>query len=245
MTTNFVGWVSTLARTHGRPLALAAVQEGLSRVEAIDAVQEAFVTLLSLPQARELSLDDEGAARLMGVLVRNAARTSSWATASCSSPRSGGRRTACGRDDRASRRRCGPRRSPCSRRSPTCPPTRCSRARRSSASAAESSRCRRWSRACSWAPSRSSSTPAPWRSSVRRRPPSSPPPSPGSPRWRRSRSSARCRPGPRWPGWRSSPRACGSPSRRRPAQPTRAQVGGFAGAEGSGTARARRTSPTR
>src|SRR5512142_1818145 len=74
MTTNFVGWVSTLARTHARPLGLAAVQEGLTRVEAIDAVQEAFVTLLSLSQARELSLDDEGAARLMAVLVRNAAR---------------------------------------------------------------------------------------------------------------------------------------------------------------------------
>lgn len=74
MTTNFVGWVSALARTHARPLAFAAVQEGLTRVEAIDAVQEAFVTLLSLSQARELSLDDEGAARLMAVLVRNAAR---------------------------------------------------------------------------------------------------------------------------------------------------------------------------
>ena len=38
------------------------------------AVQEAFTTLLGLPQVRELSLDDEGAARLMAVLVRNAAR---------------------------------------------------------------------------------------------------------------------------------------------------------------------------
>lgn len=74
MTTNFIGWVSTLARTHTRPLAFAAVREGLTRGEAIDAVQEAFVTLLGLPQARELSLDDEGAARFMAVLVRNAAR---------------------------------------------------------------------------------------------------------------------------------------------------------------------------
>lgn len=74
MTTNFTGWVSTLARTHARPLAFAAVREGLTRGDAIDAVQEAFVTLLSLPQGRELSLDDEGAARLMAVLVRNTAR---------------------------------------------------------------------------------------------------------------------------------------------------------------------------
>ena len=74
MPTNFVGWVSNLARTHARPLAAAAVREGLTRVEAIDAVQEAFTTLLGMPQARELSLDDEGAERLMAVLVRNAAR---------------------------------------------------------------------------------------------------------------------------------------------------------------------------
>jgi RNA polymerase sigma-70 factor (ECF subfamily) len=74
MPTNFVGWISTLARTHARSLAAGAVREGLTRVEAIDAVQEAFTTLLGLPQARELSLDDEGASRLMAVLVRNAAR---------------------------------------------------------------------------------------------------------------------------------------------------------------------------
>lgn len=74
MTTNFVGWISTLAGTHSRSLAAVAVREGLTRIEAIDAVQEAFSTLLALPQARELSLDDEGAARLMAVLVRNAAR---------------------------------------------------------------------------------------------------------------------------------------------------------------------------
>lgn len=74
MPTNFVGWVSNLARTHTRVLAAAAVREGLARVEAIDAVQEAFTTLLAMPQARELSLDDEGAERLMAVLVRNAAR---------------------------------------------------------------------------------------------------------------------------------------------------------------------------
>ncbi len=74
MPTNFVGWISTLAGTHARSLAEGAVREGLTRVDAIDAVQEAFTTLLGLPQARELSLDDEGAARLMAVLVRNAAR---------------------------------------------------------------------------------------------------------------------------------------------------------------------------
>jgi RNA polymerase sigma-70 factor (ECF subfamily) len=72
--TNFVGWISAFARMHARRLAAVAVREGLNRVEAIDAVQEAFLTLLSMPQARELSFDEEGAARLMAVLVRNAAR---------------------------------------------------------------------------------------------------------------------------------------------------------------------------
>jgi RNA polymerase sigma-70 factor (ECF subfamily) len=71
---NFVGWISDLARTHTRPLVAVAVREGLTRVEAVDAIQEAFVTLLSMPQGRELSLDDDGAGRLMAVLIRNAAR---------------------------------------------------------------------------------------------------------------------------------------------------------------------------
>lgn len=74
LVTNFVGWVSELARVHTRSLAAVAVREGLTHVEAVDAVQEAFLTLLSLPQARELSQDDEGAERLMAVIVRNAAR---------------------------------------------------------------------------------------------------------------------------------------------------------------------------
>jgi len=74
MASHFTTWISKLAKVHARPLAAVAVREGLSRVDAVDAVQEAFSTLLSLPQARELSLDDEGAERLMSVLVRNAAR---------------------------------------------------------------------------------------------------------------------------------------------------------------------------
>jgi RNA polymerase sigma-70 factor (ECF subfamily) len=74
MTSHFTTWVSKLARVHSRPLAGVAVREGLSQVDAVDAVQEAFSTLLGLPQARELSFDDEGAERLMSVLVRNAAR---------------------------------------------------------------------------------------------------------------------------------------------------------------------------
>ena len=74
MASHFTSWVSKLAKVHARPLTAVALREGLTRVDAVDAVQEAFSTLLGLPQARELSMDDEGAERLMSVLVRNAAR---------------------------------------------------------------------------------------------------------------------------------------------------------------------------
>ena len=74
MASHFTTWVSELAKVHAGRLAAVAVREGLSQVDAVDAVQEAFSTLLALPQARELSLDDEGAERLMSVLVRNAAQ---------------------------------------------------------------------------------------------------------------------------------------------------------------------------
>jgi RNA polymerase sigma-70 factor, ECF subfamily len=74
MTSHFTDWVSSLAKVHARALAAVAVREGLSQVDAVDAVQEAFSTLLGLPQARELSLDHDDAARLMSVIVRNAAR---------------------------------------------------------------------------------------------------------------------------------------------------------------------------
>ena len=74
MSSNFLGWVGGLARTHTRLLAAVAVREGLTRFEAVDAVQEGFATLLTLAQARELAIDGEGAAQLMSVLVRNAAR---------------------------------------------------------------------------------------------------------------------------------------------------------------------------
>ena len=72
--TNLVGWVSALVGAHATTLAAIAVSEGLTRTDAVDAVQEALVTLLSMRQARELALDEEGASQLMAVLVRNAAR---------------------------------------------------------------------------------------------------------------------------------------------------------------------------
>lgn len=70
----FTAWVSGLAREHARALAGAARREGLSADDALDAVQEAFHTLLSLPQGRPLAENLEDARGFLVVLVRNAAR---------------------------------------------------------------------------------------------------------------------------------------------------------------------------
>ncbi len=70
----FTAWVDRLARAHTRGLATVASREGLGGDDAVDAVQEAFVTLLTLPQARSLADHDEDAFSLLGAIVRNAAR---------------------------------------------------------------------------------------------------------------------------------------------------------------------------
>jgi RNA polymerase sigma-70 factor, ECF subfamily len=74
MPTNLTGWVSELARAHTRQLAKVAMREGVTASDALDAVQEAFHTFLSLPQGRSLAGERDDAERLMSVLVRNAAR---------------------------------------------------------------------------------------------------------------------------------------------------------------------------
>jgi RNA polymerase sigma-70 factor (ECF subfamily) len=51
-----------------------AIGEGLTADDAVDAVQEAFVTFLALPTARGLAACPDEAAALLAVVVRNAAR---------------------------------------------------------------------------------------------------------------------------------------------------------------------------
>ena len=70
----FTQWVSRLATEHTRGLAFVAEHEGLSGSDALDAVQEAFHTFLSLPRARRLIDEREDSAKLLAVLVRNVAR---------------------------------------------------------------------------------------------------------------------------------------------------------------------------
>lgn len=70
----FTRWVSDLARDHTRALAAVARSEGLSAEDALDAVQEAFVTFLGLPQARSLVGEPDESRALLVVVVRHAAR---------------------------------------------------------------------------------------------------------------------------------------------------------------------------
>ena len=73
-TTGFTAWVERLAREHTRGLTTLAAREGLGGEDAIDAVQEAFVTFLQLPQARSMANVDADVFAFLSVIVRNAAR---------------------------------------------------------------------------------------------------------------------------------------------------------------------------
>jgi len=70
----FVGWVTKLVRAERPRLVAAARNEGLGDAEALDAVQEALVTFLGLPEASTLIEHDQDGARLLIAVVRNAAR---------------------------------------------------------------------------------------------------------------------------------------------------------------------------
>jgi RNA polymerase sigma-70 factor (ECF subfamily) len=67
-------WVSGLARAHAGRLAAIARREGATAADALDLVQDAFHTLIGRPDAPELRTRPDDAARLLGAIVRNAAR---------------------------------------------------------------------------------------------------------------------------------------------------------------------------
>ena len=70
----FADWLTRLTRQHARHLALVARGEGLDGSEALDAVQDALITFTLRPDAHHLRGDDESGAKLLTVMVRNAAR---------------------------------------------------------------------------------------------------------------------------------------------------------------------------
>ena len=67
-------WIAGLARDHAGRLAAIARREGLTAADALDAVQDAFHTLLHRPDTDELRGRPDDAARLLAAIVRNAAR---------------------------------------------------------------------------------------------------------------------------------------------------------------------------
>ncbi len=67
-------WVARLARDHAGQLAAVARREGASAIDALDLVQDAFHTFLARPDSDRLRDKPDEAARLLAVIVRNAAR---------------------------------------------------------------------------------------------------------------------------------------------------------------------------
>jgi len=70
----FLGWVGQLVHRHRRELAGVARAEGLTAEEAFDAVQDAFQTFLTMPDAHPLVDAGDESRRLLITLTRNVAR---------------------------------------------------------------------------------------------------------------------------------------------------------------------------
>ncbi|MBN9163256.1 MAG: RNA polymerase subunit sigma-24 [Myxococcales bacterium 68-20] len=70
----FIAWITRLVREHRSELVGIAQREGLTGTDALDAVQEAFITFLRVAHARKLSEDFEESRKLLAVVVRNEAR---------------------------------------------------------------------------------------------------------------------------------------------------------------------------
>ncbi|MBF5042535.1 sigma-70 family RNA polymerase sigma factor [Aggregicoccus sp. 17bor-14] len=70
----FLAWLSELVHAQRARLVRQVRREGLSAEDALECVQEAFSSFLTLPQARQLVEVPEDAAKLLSVLARNLAR---------------------------------------------------------------------------------------------------------------------------------------------------------------------------
>src|SRR5262245_46390070 len=74
MSERFFGWVTELVHTQRARLARIVQREGVRADDALDCVQEAFVSFLELPQARLLVGMPSDSAKLLAILARNIAR---------------------------------------------------------------------------------------------------------------------------------------------------------------------------
>jgi RNA polymerase sigma-70 factor, ECF subfamily len=71
---SFYGWVTLLVHRHRARLARVVRREGVRADDALDCVQEAFLSFLNLPQARLLVGMPDDSARMLIILARNIAR---------------------------------------------------------------------------------------------------------------------------------------------------------------------------
>jgi RNA polymerase sigma-70 factor (ECF subfamily) len=67
----FLAWVSELVHTHRARLLAYARKRGLDGEEALDVVQDAFVSFLRLPEAQSIARDGDESLRFLTVLVRH------------------------------------------------------------------------------------------------------------------------------------------------------------------------------
>ena len=70
----FHGWITDLVHDHRARLVRIVRREGLRAEDALDCVQETFLSFLNLPQARLLVERPDNSARMLIVLARNIAR---------------------------------------------------------------------------------------------------------------------------------------------------------------------------
>jgi RNA polymerase sigma-70 factor (ECF subfamily) len=67
----FLTWVATLVHAHRGRLLAHARRHGLDAEEALDAVQQGFLSFLRLPQAQGIARDGDDALKLLTVVVRH------------------------------------------------------------------------------------------------------------------------------------------------------------------------------
>lgn len=67
----FLSWVASLVHTHRRELLNQARRSGLGTDDALDAVQEAFVSFMQLPQARDIAKEGDDSIKLLSVILRH------------------------------------------------------------------------------------------------------------------------------------------------------------------------------
>lgn len=70
----FFSWVSALVHVHRERLLAYARRKGLGAEDALDAVQDSFVSFLRLPEARSIAHEGDDALKLLTVIVRHNAQ---------------------------------------------------------------------------------------------------------------------------------------------------------------------------